>query len=252
MSVPDEIAIGIVFKRRSPDGLEADSAAAAERFPDAELSTAAIENAIGALEARGFRVSGRSRSTLSIRGTPALFEQTFAAKVNWQPIPNADSGPLLAVVEAVDGICIPEEFRGVFGIVEIQPPNGYLGSTVPLAHPPSVPGYHLNVLGDVRRLLGADKVHAKGTTGAGVRVAMIDSGFDHGHPFFTANGFASQRFPAHQASGYSADRDALGHGTGESANLFSVAPGVEFIGVVLGGDANGNLRRAWWRASRRH
>jgi subtilisin family serine protease len=89
---------------------------------------------------------------------------------------------------------------------------------------------------DVVRLLNAEPVHAQGTTGKGVRIAMVDSGFAHGHPFFKRRGYKSSVVLAPGATHRTTDLN--GHGTGESANVFSLAPGATFIGVKVDNDAD--------------
>jgi subtilisin family serine protease len=79
-------------------------------------------------------------------------------------------------------------------------------------------------------------IHRERNQGEGVRVAMIDTGFDHSHPWFTRNNFTSSVVLA--ASATNRDTDPGSHGTGESANVFAVAPKVTFIGVKLGDDAD--------------
>ena len=100
----------------------------------------------------------------------------------------------------------------------------------------------LDVLAGVRGLLKVDLVMAQpgGCTGKGVRVAMIDTGFAHDHPFFKRNGFRSTVLLAGAAT--NAKTDPHGHGTGESANLFSTAPGIDFVGVKTydGSDPDNN------------
>jgi hypothetical protein len=165
----------------------------------------------------------------------------------------------------------PAEWREYHALAElvesitVERPHIYLGPVDPcLALPPRAPrpwaglgapfaavsgeapalaGFTgLQVLTDVPRLLRADKVHIDGIRGKGVRVVMIDSGFAHGHPFFVANGFHSRvcLSPLLDAQTTSFDLDRRGHGTGESANLFAVAPGVELTGIKLTPDAAGN------------
>jgi subtilisin family serine protease len=82
--------------------------------------------------------------------------------------------------------------------------------------------------------MNATLVHQAGRTGRGVRIAMVDSGFAHSHPFFTAHGFRSTVTLAPGATNRATDRS--GHGTGESANVFAIAPGATFIGVKVEND----------------
>ena len=71
----------------------------------------------------------------------------------------------------------------------------------PAPIPPSVARFHLRVPDDVATILGAAEAHRNGPRGAGVTVAMVDSGW-YRHPFFTAHGYtrrdAGDRHPGHQ------------------------------------------------------
>ena len=97
--------------------------------------------------------------------------------------------------------------------------------------PPPIPYYHLAAPADIAARLNANSAHKRGLTGKGVRVVMIDSGFDHGHPWFAANGYRSSVVLAPGAA--DRRRDGNGHGTGESANVFAIAPKATFIGIKL-------------------
>jgi subtilisin family serine protease len=104
------------------------------------------------------------------------------------------------------------------------------------ATPPHVDYYHLEMPDGVPALLNVKQIHQAGTTGVGVRVVMIDSGFAHRHPFFVAHGFKSTVDLAPHAINDKTDPN--GHGTGESTNLFAVAPGITFIGIKLDHDGD--------------
>jgi subtilisin family serine protease len=94
---------------------------------------------------------------------------------------------------------------------------------------PFVDYWHLDVPGDVAAAVNATSLHQLGITGAGVKVAMVDSGW-YRHPFFTANGYKVA--PVTVAPGASdGERDESGHGTGESANILAIAPGCDFYPV---------------------
>src|SRR5262249_42078295 len=115
---------------------------------------------------------------------------------------------------------------------EDGPPSGIRG---PSATPPKVSYFHLHNPAAIAKRLNASAVHRKGSTGKGIRGAVIDSGFAHTtHPFFQANKFQST---IDLAAGAINDKsDVSGHGTGQSVNLFAVAPGATFIGVKLDND----------------
>jgi len=91
--------------------------------------------------------------------------------------------------------------------------------------------FRLRVPVDVAQILRASSVHERGITGQGVRVAMPDTGFYH-HPYFVEQGYNFLGVTAPDASDHTSDNH--GHGTGECANLFATAPGINFIGVKMG------------------
>ncbi|GAA1102864.1 S8 family serine peptidase [Nesterenkonia jeotgali] len=86
-----------------------------------------------------------------------------------------------------------------------------------------------------------------GLTGAGVRVAVLDTGFDVGHPDFAGRSVTAESFIPGEGP-----EDVHGHGTHclgsacgpwapPSGRGFGVAPGVEiFSGKVLGADGSGS------------
>ena len=95
--------------------------------------------------------------------------------------------------------------------------------------PPKRDYWHLTVPGDVAAGMGAEEAHRLGFTGRNVRVVMVDSGWFR-HPYFTRRGYKAN--PVVLGPGTAnADADESGHGTGESANVFAVAPDVDFTMV---------------------
>ena len=228
---------------------------------------AAVAQALRFLESKGFEVVAVGRQSIVVTGTEEQFLDVFHSKLTRRPVPpgwNYSSPFEYIAANPAEW----REYQALAGLVEsisVERPHIYLGPVDPcLALPPraprpwaglgapfaavsgqapALPGFTgLQVLTDVPRLLRADKVHADGIRGTGVRVVMIDSGFAHGHPFFVANGFRSRvcLSPLLDAQANSFDLDRRGHGTGESANLFAVAPGVELTGIKLTPDAAGN------------
>jgi subtilisin family serine protease len=106
------------------------------------------------------------------------------------------------------------------------------------SEPPKRTAPCLDVLVDVPRLLNASPIHEQSVRGSGIRIAMIDTGFAHSHPFFVANGFTSSVMLAPGAT--HRETDPGSHGTGESANIFAIAPQVSFIGIKLENDDDSN------------
>lgn len=130
--------------------------------------------------------------------------------------PTADSATKLmdTGIDVIEGIVFPQP------ISLHQRPN---------EDPPNPQYHHLKAPGDIVSHLNVGPVHAAGFRGQGVRAAMIDSGFHWSHPYFRARGYTAR--VALQPHGIYQDEN--GHGTGESANLFAVAPEVELQGVAM-------------------
>ncbi|UCG69032.1 MAG: S8 family serine peptidase [Thermoplasmata archaeon] len=91
--------------------------------------------------------------------------------------------------------------------------------------------FRLRVPVDVAQIMRASGVHRIGITGLNVKVAMPDTGF-YQHPYFTDHGYNFLAVTAPDTIDHKTDYH--GHGTGECANLFATAPGINFIGVKMG------------------
>lgn len=245
----EELKIAVTFKRPS-DGLGPTKSLA--RLTAASVGSFApdpydMDRALAELHRRGFVTSLKGRYTASVRGTRAQFEKAFGTKLSvfqldpgkpyqchkfYYPADGAPWNPDATLMSLIDDAYIQWPHLN-FGARTMA---GTPGAGAISARPPYVPYWHLEVPGDVAKLIGATAVHQAGTTGAGVRVCMIDTGFDHSHPFFTAHGYTSSVVLAPGATNRSTDPHS--HGTGESANIFAIAPGATFIGVKLGDDRN--------------
>jgi len=89
----------------------------------------------------------------------------------------------------------------------------------------------LNVPADVSLGLNADRAHRLGYPGKDIRVVMVDSGW-YRHPFFSDRGYRATDAVLGSAAENPLN-DENGHGTGESANIFAIAPDVEFTLVKV-------------------
>jgi subtilisin family serine protease len=213
-----------------------------------------MDRALHELHRRGFVVSERGALTASIRGNRKLFEKVFGTKLDvfrinstqeassqafYYPAEGAPWQPDPAIMSLIDDAYI--QWPHIF-MAQKKTPKAKPGKAKPAAggqpslSPPKVDYFHLDMPSDVPKLLNAAKVQAAGTTGKGVRIAMIDSGFAHSHPYFTAHGYSSSVVLAASATNNTTDKN--GHGTGESANVFAVAPGATFIGIKTDDDNN--------------
>lgn len=108
-----------------------------------------------------------------------------------------------------------------------RPPTFFAESPLP----PRVGYHHLRVPSDIATVLRATLVHRAGVTGAGVLVAVPDTGF-YAHPFYAWQGYNYTATLAPDA--VDVDHDEVGHGTAEAANIFANAPNIDFVGVKMG------------------
>jgi subtilisin family serine protease len=122
---------------------------------------------------------------------------------------------------------VPEALRDTIEFAYLPQPAEYFS---PSYIAPSDPTEHLD-LEDVRAAVNASRAHRQTWTGAGVRVAMVDTGF-FPHPYFAAHGY--KLVPTASPGSGPPEVDASGHGTGECANIFAVAPDCTVYGVKSG------------------
>jgi len=263
----DELRIAVTFKRTGgQEGLTKFTAplslqSAAHFVPD----PLDVDRAIHYLSELGFRPTRRGSLSVSVRGTRALFERTFATQLSEVRLDPKLDYAFQSLYYPPQGapFSVPTELADVLDDAYIQWPHIYMGRKakpvgrakkavatgrgiaragtragppggLPSATPPAVNYFHLNVPDGVAGLLNVDKVHQAGTTGKGVRVAMVDTGFAHSHPYFVDRGYNSSVDLAPHATNDATDLN--GHGTGESANLFAVAPDITFIGIKVDND----------------
>ena len=194
-----------------------------------------VASAVDRLRDAGFRVLQVSPTTINIAAPALVYEQEFGIRLRAEERPVLKSGRedtatfIESSADAMPGLIPARRSRLARAIegVAIEDKAYFFE----LADPPEVDYHHLDVPADVARGLRAEAAHAEGITGAGVHVAMVDSGW-YAHPFFARRGV----HPREVIAGPGAtrpDRDEHGHGTGESANLFAVAPGVELSFVKM-------------------
>ncbi|MDD7942428.1 S8 family serine peptidase [Actinomycetospora lutea] len=193
-----------------------------------------LDRAAAELARLGFRILATSRLSLSIEGSRGLFAETFGTEMTEYTVPTPESvftrPSAMSFAAPAVGAAVepPPSLAGLVAGAYVQPPFVYLSTVLP----PRPMKHHLVVPGDVAALTNASTVHREGTTGNGVTVAMIDSGFWVDHPYYVAHGYTMSRILGPGASDL--HRDEVGHGTAEAANILAVAPDVTFIGVKSG------------------
>jgi subtilase family serine protease len=188
------------------------------------------------LERLGFRILIASPLSISLEGSPELFTEVFhtaleTRSLQEEPVVEEGARPIAESFLAPAPEAPWEPPPPLVSLVErayIQQP--YLYFEDPL--PPPVDYHHLRVPGDLALLMNASPVHRQGTTGRGVKIAMIDSGFYIQHPYYLSEGYNMSRILAPGATAI--EHDENGHGTAEAANILAIAPDVTFIGVKAG------------------
>ena len=202
-------------------------------FSDDEV----INRAVARLQDAGFEVLQVSQMTINIAGSAKTFETAFKTKIVAEERPAIkEMGPgttatfiecpdtPLAGLIATAGTPMADLLEGV----AIEEPRYYMS---PSMYAPLKSYWHLRIPGDISLATNADKAHRTGITGNGIKVAMVDSGH-YLHPYFTGRGYRVA--PVVLGPGaINPLADEVGHGTGESANIFSVAPDVQLLPVKM-------------------
>lgn len=244
-TVPD-----LVFAQASPRSMGGTSlfetSPASAGDAEAVMSErAVIEGARAQLEAAGFSILQVSSTTINIAGPPDLYRRAFECELTAEerPARKAQSPDDTATFVECPQTDRPglisttgTAFANLIEGVGLEEPRYYFGGT-PVAPatvspmPPPDSYWHLDVPGGVSLAANADLAHREGITGQGIRVVMTDSGH-YAHPYFAARGYRVA--PVVLGPGAAAaEHDESGHGTAESANVFAIAPDVDFTMVKM-------------------
>ncbi len=187
-----------------------------------------IASSITRLRDAGFYVLQATDSTINICGSPETFEAAFDTPIHVEQRPVIKEFAREDVAEYLDcancdlpGLISAKgsAFDDVLEGIAIEEPQYYMAAH---AFPPSVDYWHLDVPADVSMGCNADLAHRAGITGKGVVISMVDSGWFR-HPFFTRRGYRADDAVLAPGASNPFD-DESGHGTGESANIFALAP----------------------------
>ncbi len=226
-----EVIIGYVSVRSQGEVSVLD----AEQFDDAEpfhASSADQRAATRALESSGLTVLAESRLGAPVAGPAEAFEELTGGRVVARERLMRTRAGRTEYVTHLDivgpgqpedlSVGVAESDAARIEAVVLERPRAPQ-AIFPAPIPPTVARFHLRVPNDVATILGATEAHRRGIAGDGVVVAMVDSG-QYAHPFFAANRYDVRPAVA-VVPGTNPRRDPHGHGTGESANIFALAPG---------------------------
>ncbi len=190
------------------------------------------------LQEAGFDVLQVSSISINIAGSRATFEKAFKSSIvpEERPVIKPMEGETTATFLECPGSEVPgliptegTDFQDLLEGVALEEPRYFFAA--PSMFPPRKAYWHLRVPAGISLATNADRAHRAGLTGRGVRVAMVDSGH-YKHPYFTGRGYRVA--PVVLGPGAANPlKDESGHGTGESANIFAVAPDAELLPVKI-------------------
>jgi serine protease AprX len=199
------------------------------------------------LRQAGFEVLDIGKISITIAAAPEVYERSFQTtleaverpvikelgKINTATFMNAVDRKPFGEID-VSGTA----WHGLLDGIAINEPIYYFRTETPSTVPPTTPAEYLSVPDGVIQGLNASTAHQQGITGKGIKVAMVDSGW-YPHPFFNQHDYKVRVCLAPNSS--DPQRDDIGHGTGESANLLAIAPDVALTMVKADVELEGKL-----------
>ena len=195
-----------------------------------------VSSAVEKLCTEGFDVLQIGQTTITIAAPAEVYKRVFKTEIvaeEREAIKEFGQKTTATFLECPDtampGLIDPAKsaLSDVIEGVALNEPVYYFATPFP----PPVKYWHLDVPADVSLGMKADRAHRAGYTGRGINVAMVDSGW-YRHPFFTHRGYRANPVVLGPAA-TNPDHDEHGHGTGESANIFAVAPDVRLTMVKI-------------------
>ena len=227
-----------------------------ETVPNFYSESQSVQSAVERLRAEGFQVLHVGDTTITIGAPAELYERVFKTRIvtEERPVikefgrettatflecPDTEMLGLIDVAKSplaglLEGIALNEAvYYFQLGAAAAVPAPAPVPMVVPAPSPfpPTKAYWHLEVPAEVSLGLNADRARRAGFTGRGVKVVMVDSGW-YRHPYFVQRGYNAGPVVLGPAAA-NPDHDEHGHGTGESANIFAIAPDVNFTMVKL-------------------
>lgn len=198
----------------------------------------ATDAAVARLQMAGFQVLQVTPFTINIAGPREAYESAFQTKIVARELPvikeearpdtatflDSPDTSLLGLIKT-EGTAFEDLLEGV----ALEVPRYFMAG--PSAYAPLKSYWHLRLPGDVSLALNADRAHRAGITGKGVKVAMVDTGWFK-HPYFVNRGYRVSPVVLGPSAVNPLD-DEVGHGSGESANIFAAAPDAQLLPVKM-------------------
>jgi hypothetical protein len=185
----------------------------------------------------GFEVLQVTPLTINIAGSVETYQKAFKTTIVGEERPCIKELGVETTAQFLD--CPDTAMPGLISTkgtafeshiegVALEVPRYFMA---PFMFPPQRAYWHLEVPAGVSLGCNADKAHRQGITGQGIRVAMVDSGW-YKHPYFVGRGYRAAPVVLGPGAANPLD-DESGHGTGESCNIFAVAPDIELLPVKI-------------------
>jgi hypothetical protein len=222
-----------VISTRSVGGLsifDSEEATTPENYQQFLSDDADVRSTVNELQRLGLTIENVSDITISFSGTTKQFQDIFGVKTHKEKAELIEGMPPVEYFSAS-----PEDAEKLLepphslkpmteGLVIAHPPEMFESPLPPIAPIDPAAYRYFFAPDDVAVMLRAARVHRLGVTGRGITVAMIDSGH-YSHPFFNWHGYRKHSTLLGPGQANSGD-DMVGHGTGESANVYSAAPDI--------------------------
>lgn len=196
-----------------------------------------VNEAVARLGEAGFEILQITPMTINIAGPAEVYRKAFNTDITAEERPvikevaRKDTATFIDCPETkLSGFIDPKgtQFEQVIEGVAIEVPRYFMA---PSMFAPLKKYWHLRLPGDVSLADNADRAHRAGITGKGVKVAMVDTGWFK-HPYFVGRGYNVAPVLLGPAT-VDPLKDEVGHGTGESANIFALAPDISFLPVKM-------------------
>lgn len=220
---------------------DATAAVTADTIAEYESEPEAESEAIIRLRDAGFQVLDVSPVTINIAGTASAYRKAFDTALFTEEREvikggaRRDTATFIETEDTAMAGLIDSSKSGLADVLEGVAIERPVYPHAANAFAPTKSYWHLDVPGDVSLGVNAARAHRSRTTGRGVRLVMVDSGW-YRHPYFEQRGYRAD--PVVLGPGATKPgADESGHGTGESANAFAVAPDIRF-GMVKMNFAN--------------
>jgi subtilisin family serine protease len=148
-----------------------------DRLDEFRPAARTVDRGVNLFEQQGFTIAAQTEVGISISGPRRLFESEFGVRIEPCRVRIAVNGKPSRHVcfHKASGRMMHDRIKPHAEAIQLAASAVYFHNGTPATPVPSY--YFLNVVKDVPARLNVDSVHAKGITGKGIRITMVDTGF---------------------------------------------------------------------------